>query len=283
MNGLCLSGGGIKAACHIGALKALEEKNIKFDCISGASSGSIIATLYALGFSSDEMYKIFKNYSHKVKYVDIKNIFKLIYGLIVKRKIIIDGLNSGNFIESLIKKICNSKGVYLISDIQMPIMIPMVDILSGTVYVATSKEVRNTFSDDIVFLTNMPIEKAVRASCSFPGVFSPLLYEGKQFVDGGIRENMAWKELKEIGATNVLGISFETLLNKKTCCNNMIETSIRSIDLLCHELSNYELNGIDHLIKIPSNKVSLLDTSQIDKLYKIGYNITKQKLKNVPL
>ena len=32
MRGLCFCGGGIKAASHIGALKALEEKNIKFDC-----------------------------------------------------------------------------------------------------------------------------------------------------------------------------------------------------------------------------------------------------------
>ena len=54
MRGLCFSGGGIKVASHIGALKALEEKNIKFDCVSGASSGSIIATLYALGYNSDE-------------------------------------------------------------------------------------------------------------------------------------------------------------------------------------------------------------------------------------
>ena len=53
MRGLALSGGGIKAAAHIGALKAFEEKNIKFDCVSGASSGSIIATMYALGYSSD--------------------------------------------------------------------------------------------------------------------------------------------------------------------------------------------------------------------------------------
>lgn len=42
MKGLWFSGGGIKAASHIGALKAFEEEGIKFDCVSGASSGSII-------------------------------------------------------------------------------------------------------------------------------------------------------------------------------------------------------------------------------------------------
>ena len=46
--GLCLSGGGIKGAAHIGAIKAFEEEHIKFDYISGASSGSIVATLYAI-------------------------------------------------------------------------------------------------------------------------------------------------------------------------------------------------------------------------------------------
>ena len=70
MKGLCLAGGGIKAAAHIGALKAFAEENIKFDCVSGASSGSIIATMYALGYSSDEMWKMFKRYCKKIKYAE---------------------------------------------------------------------------------------------------------------------------------------------------------------------------------------------------------------------
>ena len=82
MRGLCFCGGGIKAASHIGALKALEEKNIKFDCVSGASSGSIIATLYALGYNSDEMWKMFQKYYKKIKYAEWKQIFKLIFGLL---------------------------------------------------------------------------------------------------------------------------------------------------------------------------------------------------------
>ena len=45
--GLALSGGGAKGAAHIGVIKALEEENIKIDYISGTSSGSIIAALYA--------------------------------------------------------------------------------------------------------------------------------------------------------------------------------------------------------------------------------------------
>ncbi len=36
--GLCLAGGGVKGAAHIGAIKALEEANIEFDYVGGTSS-----------------------------------------------------------------------------------------------------------------------------------------------------------------------------------------------------------------------------------------------------
>ena len=60
--GLCLAGGGVKGAAHIGAIKAFEEKGIKFDYVAGTSSGSIVAALYASGFTAEEMLKIFKKY-----------------------------------------------------------------------------------------------------------------------------------------------------------------------------------------------------------------------------
>lgn len=47
--GLCLSGGGIKGAAHIGVLKAFEEKNIKIDMISGASSRQYCCVIVCRG------------------------------------------------------------------------------------------------------------------------------------------------------------------------------------------------------------------------------------------
>lgn len=65
--GLVLSGGGVKGAAHIGVLKALEEEKIKFNFISGTSSGSIVAGLYVSGYKPEEIYEIFKKYCKQIK------------------------------------------------------------------------------------------------------------------------------------------------------------------------------------------------------------------------
>ena len=278
MRGLSLSGGGIKAAAHIGALKAFEEEKIKFDCVSGASSGSIIATMYALGYSSDEMWKLFKKYYKKIKYVEWKQVIKMILGLIFTRRLVIDGLNSGKVIEKIINEICKKSYVENINEIKMPLMISMVDLQKGTVYIASSQEKRKVLQDNTKYISDIPIATAVRASCSFPVVFSPCKFDGLQLIDGGTRENLPWKGLQEYGADEVYGIAFDTILEKNQCCKNMIEVAARAMELQGRELANYEKEGIDHLITICLKKVALLDSNQIDVLYKMGYEETKKQL-----
>ena len=238
--GLALAGGGVKGAAHIGVIKALEEEKIKIDYISGTSSGSIIAALYASGYNSDEMYKIFKKYCKKIKYIDIKNIIKLIFGIIFRGKIIIDGLNSGKQIEKLVKDVCNEKNINNICDIKMPLIIPCVDMYDGKVYCFTSKRLRKNFSDDVIYINNVEIGKAVHASCSYPAVFSPCAYNVTKLIDGGIRENIPWKGLKDIGADKILSVIFENEIDEK-CCINLIDVADRAIQLMSRELSNYEL------------------------------------------
>ena len=64
--GLALSGGGIRGIAHAGVLKALEENKIKIDVIGGTSSGSIISSLYAMGYSPYYIYILFKRYAKEL-------------------------------------------------------------------------------------------------------------------------------------------------------------------------------------------------------------------------
>ena len=279
--GICFSGGGIKGAAHIGAIKALEEENLKFNYISGTSSGSIIATLYAAGYSSDEMLKFFKKYAKKIKYVDPKNILILLINLFIKRKIVIKGFNEGTIIERLLNKELNKKNIKNISDIKKELLIPSIDINTGEINVFISKENRAKYLDNIIYINNVNIGKAVRASCSYPVVFSPCKIDGKQLVDGGLRENVPWKLTKEKGADKVLSIIFDEEKNKKNYCKNILEVASNSLGILCHEISNYDLEGADYLLKIKTEKVQLLDYKKIDELYLKGYEQTKNKIKEI--
>lgn len=278
--GLCLSGGGIKGAAHIGVLKAFEEERIKIDYISGTSSGSIVASLYAMGYSADKVLEIFKKYSSNIKYFEYKNILYLILGIIFKRKIVIKGLNSGNEIEKIMMKACEKKNIYNINEINIPLLIPSVNLDNGEIYCFCSKNIRRTFSDETVYINDADICKVVRASCSYPVIFEPCKYNGINLIDGGVRENIPWKYTKQLGADKVISIVFNERIKNKEI-TNFFDVASKSLEILGHELSNYELYGADYLIKIKSEKIALLDKSKINYLYNIGYYETKKVIKEI--
>ena len=156
----------------------------------------------------------------------------------------------------------------------------MYGLNSGTVYLFSSIPPSRDYSDQIKYVTDISIAKAVRASCSFPGIFSPCKYQDEQLVDGGIRENVPWKELKASGVETVISIVFPKMIKYKKC-KNIIDVISNSIDYMSHELSNYELEGADYLLKINTINTSLLDTSKLDYFYQKGYEETKRKMKEI--
>ena len=64
--GIALAGGGIRGIAHAGVLKALEDNNIEIEAIGGTSAGSIVATLYAMGYKPYYIYILFKRYAQEI-------------------------------------------------------------------------------------------------------------------------------------------------------------------------------------------------------------------------
>lgn len=278
--GLCLSGGGIKGAAHIGVIKALEEENIKIDCISGASSGSIVASMYAMGYKSDEIFEFFKMYGKEISKINWYLILKLIVGLIFRKKIWIEGLNDGNKLAEIINKQAAKKNIKLISDIKIPLMIPSVNLYNGSINLFTSLKNSRKYSDEVIIINNIDIGKAVQASCAYPGIFCPVNINGKKLVDGGIRENTPWKELKVIGAEKIISIVFEEEKRPKKQMN-ILDCITGAMGIMMHELYNYEIEGIEYLLKINTNNVWLLEIEKTEELYDLGYETTKKQISKI--
>lgn len=279
--GLCLSGGGIKGVAHVGAIKALEEENIKFDAIAGTSAGSIVACMYACDYTSMQMYDFFKEYAKKIKYIDWKNIFTIIWGVISKRQLIIRGLKSGEVIEKIVNKVCNQKGYYNINDIKKELLIPAVDSKTGKLFVFNSCNIDKETKYE-KYISSESIGNAVRASSSFPGMFIPCEYLDTELFDGGIKENVPWVELKAINCDKILSIDFISDATNK-CCGGLIDIFGRSLELINEELTRHELENIDFLHSIKLENVSLLDIEKMPELFEEGYKQTKEnmwKIKN---
>lgn len=279
--GLSLSGGGIKAATHIGALKAFEESKITFDVITGASSGSIVATLYSIGYTSDEILEIFKKFSKKIKYVSLSNIFKLMSEILFFRKIRTKGFNNGHVIEKTIKEICKKKNIKNISDIKMPLGITSVDMYENKTIAFISSNILNNKSKDIHYINDVYISTAIKASSAYPGIFDPVYFKNYCLVDGGLKENTPWKLAKDLGANKVVNIIFNTPY-KKCKCDNIFQVVESSINILSKEAALCDLEGAECLIEIPIKEgVNLLESKFIDELYSLGYETTWKKIKEI--
>ena len=161
--GLALAGGGVKGAAHIGVIKALEENGIKIDAIAGTSIGSIVASLYAMGYTTEEMLKIFRYSSKEIMKTSPK---RLVGNLKATRMLLGDGLISGENIEIAISECAKQKQINTMNEIKMPISIPTVNIVNSKKYVFTNGNL-----DEEYYIKNAPIAKAVRASSSYPRSF----------------------------------------------------------------------------------------------------------------
>ena len=136
--GLALSGGGIRGIAHAGVIKALEEENIKIDIIGGTSAGSMVASLYAMGYSPDEIFGCFLANYPKIMGNTKFNFFNGMKSFINKNKIS-NGFRNGKDIEEVFENLADTKQIKNINEIKMPIVIPTVDIIESKEYVFTNR------------------------------------------------------------------------------------------------------------------------------------------------
>lgn len=161
--GLVLSGGGARGISHIGVLKGLEEIGVKPEVIAGTSAGSIVGSLYAYGYTPDQIItevlaaKLFRSMRPAWTWTGLLSLEALA--------------------SSLIKLIPEND----FSALKIPMTIAATEIRRG--------------KPD--YFSNGELIPAIMASCCIPAVFNPIQLNGGLYVDGGLMDNLPAKSIRD--------------------------------------------------------------------------------------
>ena len=234
----------------------------------------MIASLYALGYTADEILDLFKKHSDELVKINKFTIVKEIKNFMTKKYIEASGLKTGEDLEKVYNELAKEKGIREIKDIKMPLVIPSVDI-------STSQKI-NFCSEETGkpnYINDITVGEAVRASSAFPVIYSPFEYKEYLFLDGGILENTPAKEVKDLGADKVISIRFDSdPVDKKS---NAMDIVMKMIDIMGNKISEESLKESDYIITIPSDGTGLLDKDKIDFCFKSGYETTRKQIEEI--
>ena len=274
--GLALSGGGIRGIAHAGVLKALEDNKITVDIIGGTSSGALVASLYAMGYSPYYIYLLFKRYAKDIVGINSSPVISGIGNFFKSKKVSMTGLKTGESIEEAYNNLALRNGIKKINDIKkMPIVIPAVDIKESKEYVFTNRIPIDTKQKD-KYINDISIGKAVRASISFPAVFCPCEFKKHSFLDGGVLDTIPVIEVKKQGADKIIAINFKAdEINEQS---NIMDVVMRTIDIMGNKIGEKNLEKSDYVLTIKTDKTGLLDVKKLDNCYKYGYEAVSKKI-----
>ncbi len=209
-----LGAGASKGFAHIGVLKVLESHRVPIHMVVGTSVGSFVGSLYAFGYNPYELQTI----AFAVQKDDIAD-------YIIPDNGFIKGEKLENFVNQKVK-------YTTIDRFKIPFYAVATNIQTG---------------EEAVFGRGSA-GKAVRASCSIPGVFNPVIIGGKAHVDGGVVSPVAVDAARRYGADVVIAVDISSSLSA-AAPTGTFETIMQAIDIMYNKMSVLQLKNADVVIK----------------------------------
>ncbi|MCR5653259.1 MAG: patatin-like phospholipase family protein [Ruminococcus sp.] len=274
--GIAFSGGGLQGIAHIGAIKALYELGIHPQFVSGTSSGAAMAAIIAMGFTAEEMADVAKKHWKTLAEIDNGIIFKGLAQLVLNKNIRRDGLKSGELISDVIREIMYMKNINSFRDLPINLSICTVDTLTTDECIFTTFD-EGLKNNHIHYLTGVPLETAVRASMSFPAIYTTCTYKNYNFIDGGSKDNLPVKILKDMGVGKVLAIGFDIMdYDPNPGINGLIKVIWRALDVYSIDGTRKSMEMADLAVQIKNENTALFDINSVDETIQEGYDCIMQ-------
>jgi len=271
--GLVLSGGGARGITHIGVLKVLEQLRIPVDYIAATSMGAIVGGLYASGMSPAEMEKQITTVSwptllsdspprrdvgFRTKEEDAK--FPLAFeigfrdGEFRAFKGALSGSNLELFLHELTRSVDN---VSTFDQLPIPFRAIATDMVTG---------------EEVIF-DRGPIYRAMRASMSVPGMFTPVEIDHHILGDGGLVNNLPVDVVRKMGADIVIAVNIGTPLMSRDQLSSMVGYTAQTINILTEQNVRAQLASLgpsDILISPHLGELTFIDFTKAAQFIALG-------------
>lgn len=275
--GLVLSGGGAKGMTHIGIIRALEENNIPIDYITGTSMGAIIGSLYAMGYSPDDMEALLRSEDFKRWYSGkVESRYEYYFK---KNRPTPEFFN----IRFSFKDSLHIKPQILPASMVNPIQMNLVFVeLFARATAACEGNFNNLFvpfrciASDVynkkpLIMRKGDLGDAVRASMSFPFVFKPIEIDSVLAYDGGIYNNFPTDVMRDDFGPGVIIGSVVATNPSKPKENDLMS----QLENMIMQKTDYTLpDSLGIIMTFKYDDVNLLDFDRLKDLHDIGYNQT---------
>lgn len=239
--GLALSGGGVKALCHLGVLKAMEEEGLKPDVMSGVSAGAVVAALYADGYSPDSIVSMFDR-------VNFSEFLRL--------EMPDGGLFTLTGFKEYLDTVLRAK---TFEELKIPLRVVATDLDRGK---------------SVVF-DKGPLVDALIATCSVPILFSPYMIDGINYVDGGVLENLPASAIRP-ECKYLIGVSVGPM-KADPYEKSIADIALRSYKFIFRSNANYDKGLCDMVIEPASiSEFNGGDVDRAHEIFNIGYHEAKK-------
>ena len=277
--GLVMSGGGARGLAHIGVIKALEENNIPIDYVTGTSMGAIVAALYSMGYTPDEMIAAIssddflrwytgtmdKNYMFYFKrnaeapelvnlHIDIKDTLRLVKPPV--QLVNPTPMNMG-FLEiySTSTAACGRD----FNKLMVPFRCVAADV----------------YNKQQVIFSSGDLGDAVRASMTFPFVFKPIKKDSVLLYDGGIYNNFP-RDIMERDFAPGFIIGSVVSENAPLPSEGDVMSQVKNLIMGKSDYSMPANNSL--LLEMKVKDVKLLDFHKIDRVVQMGYELAMSNI-----
>jgi NTE family protein len=280
---LVLSGGGARGMAQIGVLDVFEKYDIDFDLIVGTSIGAITGSLYASGYTPEELTRISKSIDWKNK-LSLTNKYQREFLFVDQKKVQDKGFISLSFDGfkpalptslSSGQQIAELFNLYLLNARYKP----NNDFLSLKIpfcAVATDLD-----KGERVVLKDGNLSESIKASFTFPLLYSPTKVKGRNLVDGGLTANIPVDVAKGFGADLVVTVNSTSPLKSSEELKDPLNTADQVLSITLAQLNAEQLKKSDFVITPDIENATSTDFNNIDYLILKGKDATELMIKDI--